>query len=176
MTVLRVACTLLLFLPVACSGTPAPPRPPSAEEEEIDGPRDSDPKDAKGYVERGDDYVDQGEYDKAVADYKEAMRLAPEEAEAYNSLAWLLATCTEDRVRDGKKAVELATKACELSKWEDAEIVGTLAAAHAECGHFDEAVKWQKKALKLGFDTDEDTKAARAQLKLYEAGKPFREK
>jgi tetratricopeptide (TPR) repeat protein len=83
MTVLRVASALLLFLPVACSGSPAPPRPPSAEEEDKDGPRDSDPKDAEGYVKRGDDYADEREYDKAIADYKEAMRLAPEEAEAY---------------------------------------------------------------------------------------------
>jgi tetratricopeptide (TPR) repeat protein len=175
MTVLRVACALLLLLPVACSGPPVNPSPAPAEEGEV-APAGDDPKDAKGFVDRADDYVDRGEYDKAIADYKEAIRLAPEESEGYNSLAWLLATCTEDRVRDGKKAVELATKACELTKWKDADTLSTLAAAHAECGHFDEAVKWQKKALKIGFDDAEDTKAAREQLKLYEAGKPYREK
>jgi cytochrome c-type biogenesis protein CcmH/NrfG len=180
MTVLRVACALFLLLPVACSGThQSKPPAPSVEKDEEDGndaPAGGNPKDAKGFVERGDDYVERGEYDKAISDYKEAIRLAPEESEAYNSLAWLLATCTEDRVRDGKKAVELATKACELTKWKDADTVSTLAAAEAECGHFDEAVKWQKKALKIGFDDAEDTKAAREQLKLYEAGKPYREK
>jgi cytochrome c-type biogenesis protein CcmH/NrfG len=175
MTVLRVACALLMFLPVACICRTIDPGPPGAEEQGKQETDAQDPKDAKGFVERGDDYVERGEYDKAIADYKEAIRLAPEESEGYNSLAWLLATCTEDRVRDGKKAVELATKACELTKWKDADTLSTLAAAHAESGHFDEAVKWQKKALKIGFDDDEDTKAAREQLKLYEAGKPYRE-
>jgi cytochrome c-type biogenesis protein CcmH/NrfG len=172
MTVLRVACVFLLLLPVACSGTPA--HPPAAAEGD-DGPDESEPTDAEGFVNRADDYVEAGEYDRAIADYKEAMRLAPEEPEAYNSLAWLLATCAEDRVRDGNKAVELATKACELSKGKDADALGTLAAAHAECGHFDEAVRWQKKALEVGSDKDEDREAARQQLKLYKAGKPYRE-
>ena len=36
-------------------------------------------------------------------------------------------------------------------------------------------LRWQKKALKIGFDEPEDTKTAREQLKLYEAGKPCRE-
>jgi tetratricopeptide (TPR) repeat protein len=176
MTLPRVACVLLLLLPVACSGTPAHNRPPSAEENGEGGPAVVEPADAAGFVKRADDFVDVGEYDRAIADYQEAIRLSPDEAEAYNSLAWLLSTCTEDRVRDGKRAVELATKACELTKWEDADPLSTLAAAHAESGHFDEAVRWQKKALKLGFDDEDETKAAREQLKLYEAGKPYRER
>jgi cytochrome c-type biogenesis protein CcmH/NrfG len=178
MTVPRLACALLLLLPVACSGPPvSKPRPPDAEAKKGEPePNRPEPTDAAGFVKRGDDYVDEGEYDRAIADYKEAIRLAPDDEEAYNSLAWLLATCTEERVRDGKQAVELATKACELTKWEDADTLSTLAAAEAECGHFAEAVKWQKKALKLGFEKTEDTKAARDQLRLYEAGKPYREK
>jgi tetratricopeptide (TPR) repeat protein len=173
MTVLRFACVLLLILPIACSGTHVNSHPSSPEEEIEDGP---DPTDADGYVARGNDFADRGEYEKAIADYQEAIRLAPTEDEAYTALAWLLATCPEDRVRDGKKAVELATKGCELSGWKDADALSTLAAAHAECGEFEEAVKWQKKALKIGFDREEETEDAREQLRLYQERKPYREK
>jgi len=53
------------------------------------------------------------------------------------------------------------------------EDVGTLAAAHAEAGEFDEAVKWQTKALELAPDS---MKAGmKARFELYQQGKPFRE-
>ncbi len=174
MTAPRLLCAVLLLLPVACAGNHSNPPPPRAEDKG-DDPAGGEPKVAADYVERAKGHVDEGEYDEAIADFQEAIRLEPNEPEAYNSLAWLLATCAEDRVRDGKKAVELATKACELSDWEDADTVSTLAAAEAECGHFKEAVKWQQKALELGFDDEEDAKAAEEQLKLYRAGKPYRE-
>jgi len=86
-----------------------------------------------------------------------------------------LATCTKDSVRDGKKAVEYGTKACELSKWKIATIVGTLAGCYAECGDFKEAIKWEKKALEVGYATKQETIDAEKRLKLYEEGKPFRE-
>ena len=52
---------------------------------------------------------DKGEYDKALADYAEAMRRDPGYAGSYNQRAWIWATCPEARFRDGKKAVESAT-------------------------------------------------------------------
>ena len=49
-----------------------------------------------------------------------------------NDLAWLLATAPDARFRDGPRAVEHATRACELSGWRDAAALDTLAAAYAE--------------------------------------------
>ena len=61
-----------------------------------------------------------GEYDKAIADYNQAMAIDPNDAHAYNDLAWLHATCPDEKYRDGKKAVENASKAYQLDggkKW-----------------------------------------------------------
>jgi hypothetical protein len=78
-------------------------------------------------------------------------------------------------VRDGKKAIEYATKACELSQWNEAYPLASLAAANAESGNFKEAVKFQKKALEVGFDDKEKKEKAIELLKLYEENKPHRE-
>ena len=61
-----------------------------------------------------------GNFDKALADFNETIRLDPRHASAYNSRAWLWATCPDGKCRDGKKAVESATKACELTEWKNA--------------------------------------------------------
>jgi tetratricopeptide (TPR) repeat protein len=133
------------------------------------------PKFAMAYISRGIAYHYKKEYDKAIQDFSEVIRLDPKAADAYNWLAWLLATCPKDSVRDGNKAVKLATKACELSEWKVASYLGTLAAAHAETKHFQEAVKWEKKALALGYATNEGREKARQRLKRYEEEKPYRD-
>ncbi len=138
-----------------------------------------DPKYAAAYTNRGLTYVDKKEYDKAIEDYSEAIRLDPKDARPCGCLAWLLATCPKDSVRDGNKAVEYATKACELSEWKNANksafLLDILAAAQAETGNFEEAVKWQNKVIELGYDDKEKTEKARQRLKLYEEGKPYRD-
>ena len=91
---------------------------------------------------------------------------------SYNQLAWLLATCPEARYRDGRHAVELATKACELSEWQYNH-VDTLAAAYAEAGDFEQAVRWQQMAIEMASDSGRDD--YRSRLALYKSGKPYRE-
>jgi tetratricopeptide (TPR) repeat protein len=126
------------------------------------------------YVLRGHAYAGQRAYDKAIADYQEAVRIAPD-SQGTNALAWILATCPEAKVRDGKKALEYAKKLCELAEDTDPDLYDILAAAYAENGNFAEAVKWLKKGLASPDFSKDRLEKARARLKLYEQGKPYRD-
>jgi len=134
-----------------------------------------DPKTAPmAHTGRGHAYACSGDLDKASADWTEAIRLA-EVPLAYNRLARLHATCPVERHRDGERAVELAVLACRAIEWGHPDYLDTLAAAYAEIGDFDLAVKWQTKALDMGRDDEEMAARLRARLELYQAGKPCRE-
>ena len=118
--------------------------------------------------------VQKGEYSRALADYESAIRLDPRDANSLNAVALIRAMCPDDeRVRDGKKAVESATRACELTAWIHARHIDPLAAAYAESGDFAAAVKWQTKALEMRTDPEE-REWSRWQLKMYQEGKPCR--
>ena len=102
-------------------------------------------------------------------------RVGSEKRRAWNNFAWVLATCPEERLRDGRAALEYALKACALDG-KKAYYLGTLAAAYAEVGDFARAVEWQQKALDLrvGY-SDKDVEKARQRLALYQDAKPYRE-
>jgi len=108
-----------------------------------------DPRDSSAYRWRGRAYVYKGDNERALADYNEAARLIPNDAWTQDARAWLLATIPDEKLRDGKKAVEAARKACELSEEKVASYLDTLAAAYAETGDFDQAVEWERKAMDL---------------------------
>jgi len=134
-----------------------------------------DPTTGSAYLHRGVALGHQGEHEKAAADLKQAVTLDPLGWLAQERLAWLLATCPKDALRDGVAAVTLATQACEVTKWRRPRYLETLAAACAEAGRFADAVKWQKQAIESPAYPQGELAAARKRLELYEAGKPHRE-
>jgi tetratricopeptide (TPR) repeat protein len=114
-------------------------------------------------------------YDGAVEDFQAAMKLDAQDATAPNGYAWLLATCPEEKYRDGKKAVELAKQACDLTKYKEAGCIDTLAAAQAEAGNFDEAVRLQGQAIELANFEGEELAEARRRLEAYKKKMPHRQ-
>jgi tetratricopeptide (TPR) repeat protein len=127
------------------------------------------------YGNRASAFFRKHDYTAAVADFEENVQLAPQSANGHNGLAWILAVCPDQKVRNGKKAVEHALEACELTQWRDANYLDTLAAAYAESGSFEEAVRWQEKCLELNVQYPADAvKDARDRLDLYKQKMPYR--
>ena len=102
------------------------------------------------------------------------MELNPDFPAALNHLAWIRATHPDEALRDGARAVELAERCCRLTGHQPAGVLGTLAAACAEAGRFDDAVRWQTKAVELA--PEEGKAELESRLQLYKAGKPYRDR
>lgn len=125
-------------------------------------------------LSRGLVYTQAGKYDKALADYDDIIQADPQNALGYNNKAWLLAICPDAKHRDGKKAVELATKACEMTNWKNAGHLDTLAAAYAEAGDFEKAVKWQSEAVEDVELMRREGAEMKERLELFKQKKPYR--
>jgi tetratricopeptide (TPR) repeat protein len=134
-----------------------------------------DPRYARAYYNRGIVYANKGDHRRAVADFQESIRLDPDDPSPYNSAAWILASCSADNCRDGKKAVELATQACSLTGWTQPDLLDTLGVAYAEAGDFENAIKFENQALQYPQWAEREGDGARKRLELYKQKKPYRE-
>lgn len=115
----------------------------------------------------------QGLFADAIKALDVALEKTPEAELLHNGKAWILATCSDDAVRDGRLAVEHATKACELTEFEDPSYLDTLAASHAEAGNFESAIQQIQRAMELTTDEAQRQRFA-ARMDLYTNRKPFR--
>jgi tetratricopeptide (TPR) repeat protein len=124
---------------------------------------------------RAHGYDAQGEFHKAIDDYNEAIQLLKkgDSPSPYNSLGWLLATCQVQSVRNGAHAVAAARKACELTDWKNPDYIDTLAAAYAEAGDFEKAIKYEKQAVSTDGLTDQNRSDAQKRMGLYQQQKPY---
>jgi len=115
--------------------------------------------------------------DEAITHYQKALQIKPDSVDVLNNLAWLLATCPDAHLRDGVQAVKYAGQACELTHYGVTPLVGTLAAAYAEAGRFDDAIAAAQKACTLASAAGEQDLLKRNQelLALYRAHQPYHE-
>lgn len=132
-------------------------------------------KRAEDYLWRGFIYQKMGDYRAAASDYAKGIALSPDNDRVIGALAWLRATCPESSARDGREAIRSGTKACELTRWKNASHIDTLAAAHAEVGSFDQAVKFEQQALQVRFISPHRRQEMQERLVSYQKRKPYRQ-
>lgn len=112
-----------------------------------------------------------------IEQWEMSLRIDPDDGNALNNLAWVLATYPADTIRDGKRAVELAEKAAVLPGGEAPIVLRTLAASYAEAGDFSSAVDTAQHALDLATGQNNTSLLAtlRHEIELYQARTPYRE-
>ena len=117
-------------------------------------------------------YHDLFEHEKAKQCYIRALKQQPDIAAVRNQFARLLATSPDEKIRDGKEALRHATAICQDTEYKNWDYLSSLAAAHAELGQFDEAVKWGKQALEMA--PEEHRSWVSDALDCYESKRAFR--
>jgi tetratricopeptide (TPR) repeat protein len=110
---------------------------------------------------------------KSLTDLNALVGLDPGHFWGRGLRAWILATAPDERLRNGPQALADARHGCELTGWKDPYLLQALAAAHAECGQFEDAIKRQEQAVELAPAESRD--AYRGLVQLYRTGQPYRE-
>jgi len=114
-----------------------------------------------------------GDIAGAVRRHEEAHRLSPDDRGLLRSLAWILATASDPKFRDGARAVELARRLCTLTEYKQADAMDALAAALAQAGNFEEAKTWASRALEMTPLSDPRRGERTRLLSLYREKKPY---
>jgi tetratricopeptide (TPR) repeat protein len=137
------------------------------------------PNEPDAYIGRGIAYYKQGRRREGLQDLAKGEALihshVPVEEGTCNTIAWLRATSTEPLVRNGRTAVEMATKACQMTGWKHADCIDTLAAAYAELGDFGRAIEYEKRAIGFSGIAPQDRTKMDARLRLYKQHEPYRD-
>jgi Tfp pilus assembly protein PilF len=117
----------------------------------------------------------EGRAGEAIIQFQAALRLVPNDVEAENNLAWLLATASQPGLRNGNQAVQLAWHATQETAGRNPVILGTLAAALAETGRYNDAAQYAQKALEMARAANRADLAAKFghELERYQAGQPL---
>lgn len=133
----------------------------------------------KAYKDLMDVAVAQRDYRKAMDVYMESRKEFPSDSGLIRRCALLLAAAPIDGLRDGKNAVlagELLYAPLKQLNRLDGEDMEAIAAAYAEVGRFDDAVKAAEEGIQLASRPQDGIIKRRltAQLALYRQKKPYR--
>jgi|SRR5438876_6290558 len=118
-----------------------------------------------------------GRYADSLKELDRVVRIRPRGdsyARALLARAWFLATCPNPSFRNGSQALQDAKIACKLTNWTDEDALDSLAAAYAETGDFDSAVRYAEHALAVKDISPVDSKRVQSHLELFKQRKPVR--
>ena len=133
------------------------------------------PQNADAHTNLAVAFDEKGQIAEAIKQYEQALEISPQSVAAANNLAWLLATNPDASIRHRDRALELATRANQLSGGGNATVLRTLAAAYANAGQFSRAVEVGQIALSLTDRQSPLAKALQQEIAGYQAGLPYRE-
>jgi len=113
---------------------------------------------------------------EAMSQYASALLIQPDFPDALDGLAWILSTDANPGFRNGSEAVKMAERACELTGGQDPVKLKTLAAAYAETGRFEAAIKTMQTAKDLAAKASRQQLAAECSLMLehFQKSGPWR--
>jgi tetratricopeptide (TPR) repeat protein len=136
------------------------------------------PNDSNSNTALADAFVHKGLFREAIAHYELALKSDPNSAFALNNLSWLLSTNSDDSVRNGPRAVELALRSNRNANQTSPSILRTLAAAYAEAGQFESAAAAAHAAADLAHVQGQHSFAARLEWEsdLYRRHLPLRDR
>jgi tetratricopeptide (TPR) repeat protein len=117
----------------------------------------------------------QGRVEEGIAEYGAVLERSPKDLDALNNIAWIRATHADAQHRNGAEAVRLAEEARDAASEPNHVLFSTLAAAYAEAGRFNDAVRAAERAIELARAAQDDGAAQRfdQQLANYRARRPF---
>jgi len=113
-----------------------------------------------------------GREKEAVEDYEAALKLSPHHLTANTNLAWIRAASRQPEFRDGAAALRLARKVYETAPGRIGIGPVLLAAAHAEAGEFEAAIKLIREAQEK--KEYPDPERLKNWIAAYEEKKPYR--
>jgi tetratricopeptide (TPR) repeat protein len=146
-------------------------------------------------------HLREGRLAEAEAAYRATLRVRPDHALAHNNLAavlerlgrteearshriesarlraWSLATHDDPESRNGPEAVRQGELACRDTAWGDPRSLDALAAAYAETGRFDDAIRTAERALTAARAAGDAllARAVAARLAGYRDRRPYRD-
>jgi Flp pilus assembly protein TadD len=107
----------------------------------------------------------------------EAVSAMPSSSIGLDAIAWVFATSANSSLRNGQKAIDVASRACKIANYKNPRLLNTLAAAYAEAGRFPEATAITETARRVA-ESSNDVDAFRFSEKLHElfaSHAPYRE-
>ncbi|MBX3414748.1 MAG: tetratricopeptide repeat protein [Pirellulales bacterium] len=130
--------------------------------------------------ELGNVLLMQNKFSEAIGSLREALRLRPDWPDAVNVLAWILSTNADDSLRNGAEAVELLERAQKNTEPDSIALMAlldTLAAAYAEVGRYDDAVKVQQQSIDLAkkLNVEKTLPGMELRLQQYQDRQPYRD-
>lgn len=120
--------------------------------------------------------VKQNRWDEAIETLRRGAVEHPDQVTILANLAWNLATCPVDRLRDGRVAVQLAEDLCKRTEARDPRALDILAAAYAETGNFEAAVVTVQRAINIAAKQPDskDSGEFSTRQRLYQGKTPYR--